>query len=157
MEDKGGKQWQSNWEAHVDFLEDKVTGPLYKTVLRPKEKNVIKKIFTGPAKMSVSRINQLVNVFIMLIWVLLAMHAAWPIEWLQGGLVDKFVSHKYQAIAALSAFFASLILWLGRTGGGMQKHAADRRESRIEYMGVASTPWSRLERADDDPTATSNH
>lgn len=37
---RGSKQWQENWEHHVDHLEDKVTGPLYKTVLRrelPKE------------------------------------------------------------------------------------------------------------------------
>jgi hypothetical protein len=29
---RGGKYWQRNWESHVDVLEDKVTGPLYKTV-----------------------------------------------------------------------------------------------------------------------------
>lgn len=29
---RGGKYWQRNWETHVDVLEDRVTGPLYKTV-----------------------------------------------------------------------------------------------------------------------------
>lgn len=28
----GGKHWQKNWEMHLDFLEDYVTGPLFKTV-----------------------------------------------------------------------------------------------------------------------------
>jgi hypothetical protein len=29
---KGSKRWQENWEAHIDKLEDGITGPLYKTV-----------------------------------------------------------------------------------------------------------------------------
>jgi hypothetical protein len=29
---KGSKRWQENWEAHIDELEDDITGPLYKTV-----------------------------------------------------------------------------------------------------------------------------
>lgn len=29
---KGSKCWQENWEAHIDVLEDYVSGPLYKTV-----------------------------------------------------------------------------------------------------------------------------
>jgi hypothetical protein len=29
---KGSKRWQENWEAHIDKLEDAITGPLYKTV-----------------------------------------------------------------------------------------------------------------------------
>src|SRR4051794_37301242 len=31
---RGSRQWQNNWQSHVDMLEDYVTGPLYKTVLR---------------------------------------------------------------------------------------------------------------------------
>jgi hypothetical protein len=29
---KGSKRWQESWEAHIDKLEDDITGPLYKTV-----------------------------------------------------------------------------------------------------------------------------
>ncbi|RZL54271.1 MAG: hypothetical protein EOO93_20200 [Pedobacter sp.] len=28
----GSKAWQQNWEAHIDWLEDCVSGPLYKTI-----------------------------------------------------------------------------------------------------------------------------
>jgi hypothetical protein len=28
----GSKYWQKNWETHIDMLEDKITGPLYKTI-----------------------------------------------------------------------------------------------------------------------------
>ncbi len=31
LSSKGSKHWQENWENHLDLLEDKVTGPLYKT------------------------------------------------------------------------------------------------------------------------------
>ena len=30
---RGSKHWQENWENHVDMLENKITGRLYKTVL----------------------------------------------------------------------------------------------------------------------------
>jgi len=31
---KGSKFWQENWENHVELLEDKVFGPLYKTLTK---------------------------------------------------------------------------------------------------------------------------
>lgn len=30
---RGSKYWHSNWERHVDILEDEIIGPLYKTTL----------------------------------------------------------------------------------------------------------------------------
>jgi hypothetical protein len=33
LANRGSKQWQENWENHVDLLEYEVKGPLYKTVL----------------------------------------------------------------------------------------------------------------------------
>ena len=54
----GSKQWQSNWENHVDELEDGITGPLYKIV-------------GNDGTWSVSRINEFVSLFSVLAWVLL--------------------------------------------------------------------------------------
>ena len=31
--EKGSRAWQKNWERHIDFLEDNITGKLHKTVL----------------------------------------------------------------------------------------------------------------------------
>ncbi len=31
--EKGSSAWQKNWEQHIDFLEDNITGRLHKTVL----------------------------------------------------------------------------------------------------------------------------
>lgn len=55
---KGSKSWQRNWENHVDMLEDKVTGPLYKIVSVDKT-------------YSVSNINEIVSMFISVIWIIL--------------------------------------------------------------------------------------
>lgn len=56
---KGSKSWQRNWENHVDMLEDKVTGPLYK-------------ITSVDRTYSVSKINEIVSHFITTVWVLLS-------------------------------------------------------------------------------------
>ena len=70
---RGSKQWQENWENHVDMLEDKVTGPLYKTILqRPPKDDIFDKYVTGPGNISVSKTNQIVNLFVLCIWIFLA-------------------------------------------------------------------------------------
>ena len=78
----GSKHWQENWENHVAMLEDKVIGPLYKTVSgRPPTTNFKEKIsdtLTGPRKYSVSKINQIVSLFVCGIWLLLTLDALRP-------------------------------------------------------------------------------
>ncbi len=54
----GSKNWQRNWESHIDRLEENFTGPLYRTVLSFKN-------------YSVSRVNIITSIFIMIIWSLL--------------------------------------------------------------------------------------
>jgi hypothetical protein len=56
----GSKQWQRHWEVHVDLLEDQFTGPLYKTV-------------HPSMTYSVSKINEIVSVAVVSVWVLLAL------------------------------------------------------------------------------------
>ncbi len=52
---RGSKKWQSNWEGHIDRLEDNFTGPLYKVVSSNKSH-------------SVSRVNQIVSEIVLSIW-----------------------------------------------------------------------------------------
>lgn len=66
---KGSKFWQNNWERHVDYLEDKVMGPLYKIVTNPKKNNFLNPITEYP--LSVSKINQLLSFIVTLIWTVL--------------------------------------------------------------------------------------
>jgi hypothetical protein len=63
---RGSKYWQINWERHVDCLEDKVIGPLYKTTLSSDEFSVFQ--FWAGYPFSVSRVNQLVSLFTVVIW-----------------------------------------------------------------------------------------
>ncbi len=55
---KGSKTWQRHWEKHVDMLEDQITGPLYKIV-------------TTDKTFSVSKINEIVSRFFVIIWFIL--------------------------------------------------------------------------------------
>jgi hypothetical protein len=81
---RGSKHWQENWENHVALLEDEVIGPLYKTVSeRPREVGPFKRIegfLTGPFKYSVSKVNQLVSLFVVCVWPLLIWEALPPFD-----------------------------------------------------------------------------
>jgi len=139
---KGSKHWQENWENHVDLLEDDIIGPLYKIVLeRPKSKNIFKgtKLFViGPGSYSVSKINQMISLFVTALWLYLlwiTLHSPrWP-----------FKDGKYTVIVAMAASVCVLFLWWGRTESGkngskeitkkdekIQQLVAFKRESRIE-------------------------
>ncbi|MBV36358.1 MAG: hypothetical protein CMP47_13045 [Rickettsiales bacterium] len=127
---KGSKQWQENWEHHVDQLEDKVTGPLYKTVLkRGNEKKWAKKIetfFVGPSRHSVSKINQLISLYMTLIWVGLILHSKggwrlseWSWDWLTGFIL----------VSTVTAIIG--VVMCARTFKGDHKHVMDERVSEI--------------------------
>jgi hypothetical protein len=60
----GSKFWQRHWEKHIDMLEDKITGPLYKTVFAYKSTRTF----------SVSKLNALISRFFVLIWFILSIN-----------------------------------------------------------------------------------
>lgn len=66
---RASKFWQNNWEKHVDQLEDDVVGPLYKTVIQ-ENAHLFWKI-ESEYPFSVSKINQLLSLFMVLIYVVL--------------------------------------------------------------------------------------
>lgn len=69
---KASKYWQENWEMHVDMLEDKVYGPLYKLLLWKKRGAWC----LGAAyPFSVSKINQYLSFFVTIVWLFLALKA----------------------------------------------------------------------------------
>jgi uncharacterized membrane protein len=55
---KGSKQWQENWEQHINKLEDEITGPLYKTIY-----------CEGERLYSVSKICKMLAWIIIGVWV----------------------------------------------------------------------------------------
>jgi hypothetical protein len=107
---RASKYWQANWELHVDLLEDKVNSPIYKTVLAGS--NPWWKL-QGPYPFSVSKINQLLSLFVLLMFGLLAANT----------LIEYYViSCNWEPFPTLCvvltiAAIASLAI-LGRTGDG---------------------------------------
>lgn len=109
---RGRKFWQENWEKHVDVLEDTVTGPLYKIVM---SRNKINKfsdkavhLITGPSSISVSKVNQIISIYVFILWVALFFYS-----------LPKFSSQApvnwfYIIIISLSVLACVLFLWLGR-------------------------------------------
>lgn len=65
----GSKSWQRNWEAHIDYLEDFISGPIYKTIF-----------YSGNRFYSVSKLNEVMAIAVILVW---------------GGLYGQFIFTNY--------------------------------------------------------------
>jgi hypothetical protein len=105
---RASKFWQENWEHHVNLLEGKVIGPLYKTVLSDGDIGFWK--LSGPYPFSVSKLNQILSLSILGLFVLLAgttllryYCCAWPPN------VFAMVT------VMLTAFAIWALYWKGRT------------------------------------------
>jgi hypothetical protein len=97
---KGSKQWQLNWEAHIDKLEDEITGPIYKTIY------CTKKTFY-----SVSAINEFLAWVVIAVWIIL--FAYYIIDKFNTEIVLSIIHKKEDSIQinllALIAVFSTFI------------------------------------------------
>lgn len=128
LANRGSKQWQENWEHHVDHLEDGTTGPLYKVTLpRVRPKRLLEWLdflLVGPSKHSVSKINQMISLYILAIWGVL-LYRSVP----SGKICDW---SGIDLIVTASTTLASIGLLVGtRTYTGPQGHELHVRESHI--------------------------
>lgn len=57
---RGSKCWQENWENHIDWLENFVSGPIYKTVFYKQNRFY-----------SVSKLNEVMSVVVIIVWLAL--------------------------------------------------------------------------------------
>ena len=73
---RGSKFWQANWERHVDLLEDITLGPLYKVICVGGTEETF---LTSPGQFSVTKLNQILSVFVTLVWVLLLVKSLLPV------------------------------------------------------------------------------
>lgn len=129
LANRGSKHWQENWENHVDMLEDPVTGPLYKVILTRRPPNGalerIDHLLTGPSAFSVSKINQIISLFMTAIWIILLAHSLpafslhAPINWI----------YALEVGAAVCA--CALIAFYGRTYQGGYWHKGTIRTAKI--------------------------
>ena len=135
---RGSKYWQENWEKHVDILEDNVTGPLYKIVLSRNNEmsfkdNIVHKL-TGPANISVSKVNQLISLYISILWVFLLFYS------LPEFSLTKPVDWFYVSIIGLSISVCVSFLTLGKSYGGGYFHIAKLRKSRLKPANNSIQP-----------------
>jgi hypothetical protein len=127
---RGSKQWQENWENHVDMLEDSINGPLYKVVLsRPEPKGVWEWFvhgLTGPSPISVSKINQLISLYITVLWIGLLCYSLPPFQ------ANLPVNWYYAGLTAMTAVLCALFATIGRTWRGGHSHQATIRSVGIQ-------------------------
>lgn len=108
---RGSKLWQENWENHVALLEEKVHGPLLKTILVREQRWTPKSFLIGPARYSVSGINQIVSLFVTLFWAFLVYYACpKPIVW-SWDAIDWTLARPILLTLGACVF----LLWWGRS------------------------------------------
>jgi hypothetical protein len=120
---RGSKTWQRNWEMQVDLLEDQVTGPLYKTVLNRRKERFWSLAEGYPY--SPSRLNHLLNVFVVIVWAGLALRTVVNPVWATS--LQRITAAISGAIAAIACI---VLLSSGRTvpsNGTITPHARTRR------------------------------
>jgi hypothetical protein len=120
---RASKYWQTNWELHVDLLENEGHGPAYKTVLSA---TALWLKPHGPYPFSVSKINQFLSLFIVAVFCLLIANT----------LTDKFVpTCKWEAFpticVGITAGYIIALIWLGRIGDGKAAVTAKLRETEV--------------------------
>ncbi len=95
LANKASKFWIENWEYHIDMLEDFSTGPLYKTVkINP--------------KYSVTRLNSLINFFMVVIWISLGIH--YSVKYNLWEMPTPFIWYKNLDWYSLTSFLFTIIL-----------------------------------------------
>lgn len=107
---RASKFWQENWEKHVNLLEGKVLGPLYETVLSDADVRFWK--VEGPYPFSVSKLNQILSLFVLGLFVMLV-----------GATIFRYYyccSWRPDVLAVITLMLTAAAVWYlywkGRTG-----------------------------------------
>ena len=122
---RGSKFWQSNWERHVDLLEDMTLGPLYK-VITVSADNIAGNPFNSPGQFSVSKINQILSVYVSIIWILLFAKSLHPIS---KGLPPDFYKI---AVLVLTIVCLLLLYKLGKSSNQFSTSGLHERGAKNE-------------------------
>jgi hypothetical protein len=127
---RASKFWQENWESHVDLLEDAEVGPLYKTVLGRTGSSFCNfwKL-NGPFRFSVSKLNQLLSLFVVALFALLAARTWHRYYYHNGTPLCSFA----WLLVLLTGCAVVVLLVCGRTGPMCKKKlvCAEKRETEI--------------------------
>lgn len=115
---RGSKFWQNNWERHVDFLEDITLGPLYKVIAVDTSPN---NPLTSAGPFSVSKLNQILSFFVVLIWALLFLKSLNPIS------IDLPLDFYKLAVISLTTFCIILLYKLGKSSNKITTSKLSKR------------------------------
>ena len=118
---RGSKKWQENWEAHIDILENKVTGPIYKIVKDKKGYNY-----------SVSQINEFVSLFVLVIWIVLLASFLLKRYFLFGLSIDTLRFTIMASALLLTIVFSFLLLKYKKTTNEKKIYSFKMREYEIK-------------------------
>lgn len=127
---KGSKRWQENWENHVSMLEDNTIGPLFKTILarypveESKDEN-FKSFLIGPGDYSVSKINQIVSLYVFVIWLFLLLYVVfcyWALKYFFIFLIP----------AGITGFTIYVLYKWGKSHSDNHEHVAYQYTSKIK-------------------------
>lgn len=126
---RGSKYWQENWENHVDMLEDEINGPLYKVVLTRADsvgfKQKFHHILTGPSAFSVSKINQIISLYIFIVWCGLLIYSLPAFSFYQS------INWYYTLLIAITFIICGAFFGASKTFGGGFWHKGTIRTSSI--------------------------
>ena len=123
---RGSGAWQRNWEGHVDLLENRITGPLHKTLI---DRNSYKIWHLAePFSFSPSRINNILALHVTLVWLFLLVRTAWkakqylPIpSWI---VTPPQFSITITTVSVFTMFAAVLLFWKGKSRRRNKPHTS---------------------------------
>ena len=122
---RGSKYWQNNWERHVDLLEDLTLGPLYKTIAEEKPSQ---NFITSSGPFSVSKLNQILSLFVTAFWIMLVTESLLPISCDLG--IDPFKL----GIVALTVLCLIMLYTMGRSSNDNDKTSVKLKPRIVEII-----------------------
>lgn len=148
LANRGSKYWQKNWEEHVNFLEDISIGPLFKTVLNPRNSKLHRISMEYPY--SVSKINQILSLLVFFIWIFIFSFTVDSIY--EFHILDVYaecINKTYLAFLILFGLY-QLILNSRSNASKDIKKSLDKKSDAIFVVNVSDSSESSSEIKKDD-------
>ncbi len=119
---RASKHWQTNWEKIIDDLEDEFTGDLMKRHITNNNKWYQLTLSYG---FYVSRINQIVSLFVTLVWFFLMCFSACQI--LRISLPGNWM---FPIFSIVTIVFSVILIKWGKSGKPKEKVTFNRKQDR---------------------------
>lgn len=112
---RASKFWQENWENHIDHLENDIAGPIYKS---PIDNSMFKfhKIWE-PYSFSISKINQIISLYITNIWLYLTLQNVAEIF----NLIEPFMNFNFYILTMITITYIAIIFIKCKSNSSLKK------------------------------------